>query len=59
MDILGPLPVTNNGNEYILTIQDLLIKYSVAVPLNQENLEEIAKIFTRCFICQFRSPNFD
>jgi len=35
MDILGPLPITENGNEYILTIQDLLTKYSVAVPLIQ------------------------
>jgi len=33
MDILGPLPITENENEYILTIQDLLTKYSVAVPL--------------------------
>jgi len=56
MDILGPLPITENGNEYILTIQDLLTKYSVAVPLIQANSEEIAKGFTQRFICQFGSP---
>jgi len=56
MDILGPLPVTENENEYILTIQDLLTKYSVAVPLIQANSEEIAKAFTQRFICQFGSP---
>jgi len=31
MDIMGPLPIINNGNMYILTIQDLLIKYVDAV----------------------------
>jgi len=33
MDIMGSLPITNNGNMYILTIQDLLTKYVVAIPL--------------------------
>lgn len=56
MDIVGPLPITDNGNEYILTIQDQLTKYSVAVPLEVANSEEIAKAFTRRFICQFGSP---
>jgi len=56
MDIFGSLPVTNYGNKYILTIQDQLTKYSVAVPLIQANSEEIAKAFTRRFICQFGSP---
>ena len=56
MDIFGPLPITNNGNKYVLTIQDQLTKYSVAVPLMQANSEEIAKAFTRRFICQFGSP---
>ena len=27
MDIVGPLPITENGNQYILTIQDLLTKF--------------------------------
>jgi hypothetical protein len=35
MDIVGPLPTIDSGYRYILTIQDLLIKYSVAVPLKQ------------------------
>jgi len=56
MDIVGPLPITRNGNEYILTIQDLLTKHSVAVPLIQTNSEEIAKAFTQRFICQFGNP---
>lgn len=56
MDILGPLPVTSNDHEYILTIQDQLTKYSIAIPLIRADSEEIAKAFTRRFICQFGSP---
>ena len=33
MDIVGPLPRTENGNKYIWTIQDNLTKYSEAIPL--------------------------
>jgi len=35
MDIMGPLPETRTGNTYILTIQDLLTKYSLALLLKQ------------------------
>lgn len=33
MDIVGPLPKTRGGNEYILTMQDQLSKLCLAVPL--------------------------
>lgn len=33
MDVVGPLHRTDKGNTHILTIQDLLTKYSVAIPL--------------------------
>ena len=33
MDIVGPLPVTEKLNEYILTIQDNFTEYSLAIPL--------------------------
>jgi len=46
MDILGPLLITKNGNEYSLTIQDLLTKYFVAVPLIRANSEQIAKLLS-------------
>lgn len=46
MDIMGPLPATRSGNLYILTIQDLLSKYSLAIPLRQANTINIAEAFT-------------
>lgn len=59
MDIIRPLPMTNSGNKYILTIQDQLTKYSVAVPLMQAKIsKEIAKAFIYRFIYHF-GRNFD
>nr|XP_034195346.1 uncharacterized protein LOC117611508 [Osmia lignaria] len=56
LDILGPLPMTHKGYSYILTIQDNLTKYSVAVPLVSATSEDVARAFTNSFICQFGSP---
>lgn len=37
MDIVGPLVISNSNNRYILTVQDDLSKFSLAMPLqNQE-----------------------
>ncbi|XP_033362977.1 uncharacterized protein LOC117241106 [Bombus vosnesenskii] len=56
MDIVGPLPKTQKGNEYILTIQDLLTKYSIGIPLGGIFSAEIADVFVKRFICRFGSP---
>jgi hypothetical protein len=37
LDIVGPLPVTLEGNKYILTFQDDLRKYVVAVPIEKQD----------------------
>ena len=47
LDIMGPLPITVRGNQYILTMQDLLTKYSVAVPLNDATSVSIADAFAK------------
>ena len=56
MDIVGPLPVTKSGNECILTIQDNLTKYSLAIPLPNQQASTIADAFVKRFICIFGSP---
>ena len=33
MDIIGPLPRTNNGNKYILTIRDYATRCPDAIPI--------------------------
>lgn len=57
LDIVGPLPVTENGNKYILTLQDDLTKFSQAYALRQHDAETIADCFIRNFICKFGSPS--
>lgn len=56
LDIMGPLPITNHDNQYILTMQDLLTKYSVAVPLREATSLTIADAFTKEFICIYGAP---
>lgn len=56
LDIMGPLPITVKGNQYILTMQDLLTKYSVAVPLNNATSISIADAFAKNFICIYGAP---
>jgi len=56
LDIMGPLPITPRRNMYILTMQDLLTKYSVAVPLQEANSLTIADAFVNNFICIYGAP---
>jgi len=56
MDVMGPLPTTSSGNMYILTIQDLLTKYSLAIPLEHATAVNIANAFTDEFVCIYGAP---
>lgn len=56
MDIMGPYPVTELGNRFILTIQDDLTKYIQAYPIPEHNAEVVALHFLKyCTIFGF--PN--
>lgn len=56
MDIVGPLPKTVNNKEYILTIQDQLSKFSLAIPLENMRAETVADNFIKRFICTYGAP---
>jgi len=56
MDIMGPLPTTRGNNTYILTIQDLLTKFLIAVPLQNAGAIDVADAFTNELICTFGTP---
>lgn len=56
MDIVGPLVESNEGNKYLLTFQDLLSKYTVAVPLADQSTESVAKAFVNDIILKFGIP---
>lgn len=56
MDIMGPLPTTSSGNNYVLTIQDLLTKYSLAVPLRGASAIDVAEAFVNELVCVYGAP---
>jgi hypothetical protein len=43
MDILGPLPMTYQGNKYVLVIQEYLTKWPVVVALSDQTANTVAK----------------
>lgn len=57
MDIVGPLPITENGNRYLLTIQDNFSKFSDAIPLESTDAIQVALAFATNFISKHGCPN--
>ena len=43
LDTVGPMTETKSGNKYILTFQDDLSKFIVAIPIPQQDAETIVK----------------
>lgn len=56
MDVMGPLPITSQGYRYILTLQDLLTKYLVTVPMKAATSIEIADGLRKYLISYFGAP---
>jgi hypothetical protein len=50
LDIVGPYPITESGIKYILTCQDNLSKYFIAIPLQSQTAEEVTNAFVRNII---------
>ena len=51
-DIVGPFPVSRQGNKYLLTIGDYFTKYFVAVPLPNHTAPTVAKAIFEQWICR-------
>ena len=56
MDVVGPLPVTHRGNRYLLTFQDELSKFTIAVPIEKQDAVTIAKVFVENMVLKFGVP---
>ena len=56
LDVVGPLPITENENKFILTLQDDLTKFSLGVCLPNQETSTIARAFVDHCICLFGSP---
>jgi hypothetical protein len=55
MDWMGPLPLTEKGNKYILSCQDQLAKYLIAIPIPNQEAETIAGALVDNAITMFGS----
>lgn len=56
VDIVGPLPVTESGNKYLLTLQDSLTKFSDCIPLSEVTSVSVALALAENFISRFGCP---
>ena len=57
MDIVGPLPITSNGNRYILTIMDYFTRYVHAIPLKRITAGTVAKAIIDNWILKYGTPD--
>ena len=55
-DVLGPFPVTKNGNKYILVVSDHFSKWVEIFAVPDQTAETTAKVILNEFICRFGCP---
>lgn len=56
LDILGPLPLTEQNNKYVLVVVDLFTKWTEAYPLPDQEARTIVTVFVNEFICRYGTP---
>ena len=55
-DIMGPLPMSSQGNKYILVITDLFTKWVEAFPLKDTTATTLATIMLNEVVCRYGVP---
>ena len=56
MDIVGSLPRTSRGNQYILTVVDYFTKHAKAYPLTDQEAPTVARAFLNEFVSRYGVP---
>ncbi|BHF69465.1 hypothetical protein SprV_0301251000 [Sparganum proliferum] len=56
LDIIGPLPISVRGYEYILVMVDYFTKWVEAVPLLRQDAVSVANAVNRSWICRWGAP---
>jgi hypothetical protein len=56
VDVVGPLPVLENGNKYILIAMDYFTKWPEAYALPNQEAETVAKVLVDQFVSRFGTP---
>ncbi|KAJ8017967.1 hypothetical protein HOLleu_44301 [Holothuria leucospilota] len=57
LDIMGPLPMSNRGNRYVLVIADYFTKWTEAYGIPDMEAVTVARILVEEFICRFGVPD--
>ena len=55
-DIVGKLPETNDGNEYLLTVIDHFSRYPLAIPIPDRQLRTVVNALHTHLVCVFGTP---
>ena len=53
VDIMGPLPQTNDGNLYIMVVGDYFSKWTEAYPLKNHTAQTVADVLVEQFVARF------
>ena len=56
VDIMGPLPKTDSGNEYIMVLTDYFTKWTEAYPLANHTAQTVADVMMEQFVSRFGIP---
>ena len=56
IDVLGPLPLSDSGNRYILIAADYFTKWPEAYPLPNQEATTVAEVLVCEFVCCFGTP---
>ena len=57
LDLLGPLPETANGNEYLLVIVDRFTKLTRVVPIPNQDAETVVSAFLDTWVASYGPPD--
>ena len=58
IDIVGPFPVSTQGNKYALVVTDCFTKYVEIYPMPNQEASSVAKVLTKEFFSRFGVPTF-
>lgn len=56
IDVFGPLPLTEKGNRYVLTVVDFFTKWPEAIPLPNQQAETVAQALLEHVVSRFGVP---